>query len=160
MCTETNNTEMPMFDDFALKLFKAQNECTLSWLAQDGAPAATVVSFIYHDNCIWMTAMTQQPRVRAIVRNAKVAVVVSGKGSKVGDTRCVSMRGHCDIIDDQASRDWFFPLFSKKVLNNRLGAKMMSSSMNNEHNIILKFTPDKVIPYDAQKMMKMAKFMP
>ncbi|MCK5881079.1 MAG: pyridoxamine 5'-phosphate oxidase family protein [Sinobacterium sp.] len=149
-----------MFDDFSLKLFKAQNECTLSWITQDGGPAATVVSFIYHDNCIWMTAMTHQARVRAIKRNAKVAVVVSGKGSKLGDTRCVSMRGSCEILSDEASRDWFFPLFSKKVLNNRLGAKMMSKTMNNADNIVLKFHPEKIIPYDAQKMMKMAKFMP
>jgi len=149
-----------MFDDFSLKLFKAQNECSLSWVCQDGGPAVTVVSFIYEDGYIWMTAMTSQARVRAIRRNPKVAVVVSGKGSKVGDTRCVSMRGHCEVLDDADIRDWFFPLFSKKVLNNRLGAKMMAKSMNNASNLVLKFKPEKIIPYDAQSMMKMAKFMP
>jgi hypothetical protein len=70
------------------------------------------------------------------------------------------MRGHCEIVDDAASRDWFFPLFSKKVLNNRMGAKMMSKAMNNSDNLVLKFSPEKVIPYDAQSMMKLAKFMP
>ena len=149
-----------MFDEFCLKLFKAQNECTLSWVCQDGGPAATAVSFIYNDGCIWMTAMTHQARVKAILKSPQVAVVVSGKGSKLGDTRCVSMRGYCEVLADTETRDWFFPRFSKKVLSNRLGAKMMSKSMNNEHNLVLKFTPVKVIPYDQQKMMKMAKFMP
>ncbi len=149
-----------MFDNFALTLFKAQNECTLSWVTQDGGPAATVVSYIYADGCIWMTAMTHQARVKAITKNAKVAVVVSGKGCKVGDTRCVSMRGQCEVLTSRDIRDWFFPLFSKKVLNNRLGAKLMAKSMNNENNLVLKFTPEKVIPYDAQNMMKMAKIMP
>ena len=149
-----------MFDDFCLKLFKAQNECTLSWLTQDGGPAATVVSFIYDDGAIWMTAMTHQARVKAITRNDQVAVVVSGKGSKMGDTRCVSMRGRCEIINDAEIKDWFFPRFSKKVLNNRMGAKLMAKSMNNADNLVLKFMPEKVIPYDAQKMMKMAKILP
>jgi hypothetical protein len=88
-------------------------------------------------------------------------VVVSGKGSKAGDTRCVSMRGHCEIFGDQVTRDEFFPRFSKKVLHkSRIGAGLMSKSMNNRSNLVLKFSPFKVIPYDAQKMMKMANFMP
>ncbi len=149
-----------MFDDFSLKLFKAQNECTLSWICQDGGPASTVVSFIYEDEAIWMTAMTHQARVRAIARHPQTSVVVSGKGSKMGDTRCVSMRGKCEVINSAEIKDWFFPKFSRKVLNNRVGASMMSKSMNNDDNLVLKFTPNKVIPYDAQKMMKMAKWMP
>ena len=104
--------------------------------------------------------MTHQARVKAITRNDQVAVVVSGKGSKMGDTRCVSMRGRCEIINDAEMKDWFFPRFSKKVLNNRMGAKLMAKSMNNADNLVLKFMPEKVIPYDAQKMMKMAKILP
>jgi general stress protein 26 len=150
-----------MFDDFCLKLFKAQNECTLSWVSRDGAPAATVVSFIYKDDAIWMTALTHSSRVKAIARDGRVAVVVSGSGSKIGHTRCVSMRGHAEIIHDSDVKDWFFPAFSKAVLRKSWsGAKMMAGSMNNASNAVIKFTPEKIIPYDAQKMMKLANFMP
>lgn len=149
-----------MFDALSEKILHAQNECTLSWITKDGSPAATVVSFLYDDGCIWMTALTGSARDIAISRDNRVAVVVSGKGSKAGDTRCVSMRGHCDIMRDSATLDWFFPLFSRKVLyKSRIGASLMSKSMNNDSNMVIKFTPDKVIPYDAQKMMKMANFM-
>lgn len=149
-----------MFDALSRKILDAQNECTLSWITKEGSPAATVVSFIVEDDCLWMTAINGSARDIAISRDGRVAVVVSGAGSKVGDTRCVSMRGRCEILRDAKTRDWFFPKFSKRVLHkSRIGAKMMSSSMNNASNVVLKFTPEKVIPYDAQKMMKLANFM-
>jgi hypothetical protein len=151
---------MVHFDALSQKIFAAQNECTLSWITQDGSPAATVVSFFFDDDCLWMTALAGSARDIAISRDGRVAVVVSGKGSKAGDTRCVSMRGRCEVLRDEKTRVWFFPKFSKKVLyKSRIGAKLMASSMNNASNVVLKFTPDKVIPYDAQKMMKLANFM-
>lgn len=149
------------FDAFTLKLFKEQNECTLCWVTRDGSPAATVVSYVFADGCLWMTAIAGCARDIAISRDARVAVVVSGAGCKVGDTRCVSLRGSCEVYRDEKTRHWFFPVFAKRVLyKSRIGAKMMASSMNNDSNVVLKFTPDKVIPYDAQKMMKLANFMP
>lgn len=150
-----------MFDQLARDLLRLQNECTLSWLTQDGSPAATVVSFFYAQEKIWMTADRHSPRVSAILRDPRVAVVVSGSGSKLGHTRCVSMRGRCTVHSDAALRDWFFPLFSRAVLNkSRIGASLMAKSMNNEANVVLCFTPEKVRSYDAQKAMKLANFMP
>lgn len=150
-----------MFDKLTKQLLAAQNECTLSWVTQDGSPAATVVSFFYEQDAIWMTAITNSPRIRAINRDPRVAVVVSGTGTKVGHTRCVSMRGVCEVLDDSETKDWFFPKFAKAVLHkSRMGAKMMASSMNNANNTVIKFTPEKVKSYDAQKMMNMANFMP
>lgn len=150
-----------MLDALAKELLTVQNECTLSWLTQDGSPAATVVSFFFDKGCIWMTADIHAPRVRAILRDPRVAVVVSGSGSKLGHTRCVSLRGTCEVLTDQSVRDWFFPLFSRAVLNkSRIGAAMMAKSMNNNANVVLCFTPEKARSYDAQKAMKLANFMP
>ena len=150
-----------MLDDLSEKILAAQNECTISWITQDGSPAATVVSFLYADDCIWMTALEGCGRVRAIRRDERIAVTVSGKGSKVGDTRCVSLRGRCQVLSDAATRDWFFPQFSRRVLHkSRMGASMMAKSMNTPDNLVLKFQIEKAIPYDAQRMMKIANFMP
>ena len=150
-----------MLDQLSEKILTAQNECSLSWITQDGSPAATIVSFLYKDDCLWMTALEGAARVSAIQRDARVAITVTGKGSDLGDTRCVSMRGRCDIFRDKKTRDWFFPQFSKRVLDkSRMGASMMAKSMNNEDNVVLKFSVEKVIPYDAQRMMKLANCMP
>ena len=41
-----------MFDDLSEKILLAKNECSLSWITQDGSPAATVVSFLYEEGFI------------------------------------------------------------------------------------------------------------
>ncbi len=145
------------FDKLSLDLFEAQNECTLSWITCDSSPAATIVSYLLHDDTLWMTALASSARVRAIDRDKRVSVVVSGMGTTVGEARCLAMRGDCFVHDDQANRDWFFPALGKRVLpNSETGAAMMAASMNNSANLILQFVPKKLFPYDAQKMMRMA----
>ncbi len=149
-----------MFDDLSTKILQAQNECALSWISSDGSPAATVVSYLFADNCLWMTAISGCSRDIAISRDGRVAVVVSGKGSEQGDTRCVSMRGHCEVLRDKETRAWFFPRFAERVLDKSpVGAGIMASSMDNATNMILKFSPEKIISYDAQKMMHAANSM-
>ncbi|HEY9034807.1 MAG TPA: pyridoxamine 5'-phosphate oxidase family protein [Pseudomonadales bacterium] len=150
-----------MLDKLALSLLDAQPECTLCWVTGDGMPAATVVSYLYADGCLWMTAESHAPRLRAIARQPQLAVVVSGTGSKLGHTRCVSLRGHCEMLTDKATRDWFFPRFARRVLpKSRIGARMMAASMNNENNVVLRFTPQWVKTWDAHKAMVMANAMP
>ncbi|CAA0124584.1 Uncharacterised protein [BD1-7 clade bacterium] len=150
-----------MMDKLTTKLLTHQNECTISWITRDGSPASTVVSFIWEDDAIWMTALSASARVGAIRRDPRISVVVSGKGCKVGDTRCVSMRGRCEILDSAEIRDWFFPRFSRKVLHkSRMGASMMAKAMNSPGNLVLKFTPEKTIPYDARRAMQAANFLP
>jgi hypothetical protein len=71
------------------------------------------------------------------------------------------MRGYCEVINDAATKDWFFPAFAKAVLHkSRVGAKLMAASMNNESNVVIRFYPEKIHSYDAQKMMRLANFMP
>lgn len=139
------------------ELLIRQNECTLGWVKRDGAPASTIVSFIYHDEKIWMTALAGSARVRAIRRDPRVSVAVSGKGTPLGHSRCVSLQGRCAIRDDQATRDLFFPLFARAVLpDSEKGAAMMARMMNSHENLVLVFTPEKVIPYDAHDQLEMA----
>ncbi len=138
-------------DELVRRLLTEQSECTLSWLTREGLPASTIVSFVLLDGLIAMTALEYAARVTAIRRNPNVAVVVSGSGSPVGHSRCVSIQGECEILGDQATRDRFFPLFSEAVLpGSRKGAEMMSKGMNTPENLVLLLTPRKLIPYDAQ----------
>ena len=146
-----------MFNDISQAILAVQNECSLSWLKQNGSPAATVVSYVYARKALWMTAAASSPRVRAIQRRRNVALTVSGKGTEVGHTRCIAMQGVCDVLTDQQTRDWFFPLFANAVIsNNQRSANQMATSMNNASNALLRFTPEKIIEYDAQAMMDLA----
>ena len=144
-------------EDLVRRLLEEQNECVLSWIKQDGTPASSVVSFVVLEERIAMTALAGAPRVRAIRRNPNVAVVVSGAGSPVGHGRCVSIQGACEIRGDQATRDRFFPAFSRAVLPGSVrGAEMMAEGMNTPENLVLLVTPRKWIPYDAQERLQAA----
>lgn len=147
-------------DDLVQRLLNEQSECTLSWLTRAGGPASTVVSFVLLDGLIAMTALEHSPRVSAIRRNPNVAIVVSGHGSPVGHSRCVSVQGQCEIRNDPETRDRFFPLFSNAVLpGSRKGAEMMAKGMNTPENLVLLVKPRKLIPYDAQASLDQANRM-
>ena len=147
-------------DELVRRLLTEQNECTLSWLMRDGRPASTVVSFVLLDGMIAMTALETSSRVRAIRRNPNVAIVVSGSGSPVGHSRCVSIQGECEVRSDPATRDRFFPLFGRAVLpGSEKGAERMAKAMNTPENLVLLVTPRRQIPYDAQARLEQANRM-
>lgn len=153
--------DLKQLDNISQRLLNEQNECVLSWITQDGSPASTVVSFVYYDNAVWMTATAGSARIKALSRDPRASLVINGSGSEIGHTRCLSLRGRCQLHLDKSVRDVFFPRFSKKVLaGSKIGAGLMSKGMNNNSNYVVEFIPHKAIPYDAQKMMKLADFMP
>ncbi len=138
----------------AERLLTEQNECTLCWIKADGAPAAAIVSFIWQRESLWMTALQSSPRVAAITRDPRVALVISGKGSEVGISRCLSLQGECVVHSDKKTRDWFFPLFAEKVLpRNKQSAAGMATMMNSPENLVLECRPVKWIPYDSHEAM-------
>ncbi len=144
-------------DNLAGQLLVQQNECTLCWVKADGSPAATIVSYVWHEGSVWMTAVAGSGRVRALQRNPRAAVVVSGKGTPLGDSRCVSLQGTVQLREEHAIRDWFFPAFARAVLPGSLkGAAMMAGMMHSPENLVLQFTPQHVIPWDSHKQMAMA----
>ena len=144
-------------DSLAEQLLTEQNECSFCWLTQDGSPTATVVSFVYFDKTIWMTALKDSALVKAIVRNPKTAISISGKGCSIGHSRCLSLRGICGLETSDEIRSRFFPAFANAVLRNSTkGAALMAGSMNSPENAVLSFTPYKSIPYDAKAMYDQA----
>lgn len=144
-------------NEIVARLLSEQNECTFGWVTNEGRPASTIVSFVAKADKIYMTALASSARVKALSRNSNAVVVISGKGSPVGHSRCVSMQGHCHVESDEATRDQFFPAFSKAVLpDSEKGAGFMARSMNTPENLVLVFTPNKVLPYDSQAMLDQA----
>lgn len=143
--------------DLAEQLLRQQNECSLCWVKADGSPAATIVSFVWHEGSLWMTAVAGSARIRALQRNPRAAVVVTGKGTSLGASRCVSLQGEVGVRAEQAVRDWFFPAFAGAVLpDSQKGAAMMASMMAGPENLVLEFMPARTIPWDSRDSMAMA----
>ncbi len=143
--------------DLVEQLLQQQNECTLCWTRADGSPAATIVSFLWADQSLWMTALAGCGRVRALERDARAAIAVTGKGTSLGMSRCVSMQGRCVVRREPEIRDWFFPAFAAAVLpGSRKGAAMMAGMLSGPENLVLQFAPERYIPHDSHEMMVMA----
>lgn len=144
-------------DNLVEQLLQQQNECSLCWVKADGAPAATIVSFVWDGHSLWMTAVVGSARVHALQRDPRAAVVVSGKGTALGDSRCVSLQGSVAIRAEPAVRDWFFPALAAAVLpRSRKGAAMMAGMLSGPENLVLQFCPERVIPWDSHDSMAMA----
>ncbi len=141
-------------DTMSQALIDAQDECTLIWCTRDGSPTGTIVSYFAEGGSIWMTALRESNRARALSRDPRTALVISGKGSDLGHARCVTLRGSTMLHRDEATRDWFFPRFARAVLpDSERGQAGMAKSMNNPANLVLEFTPERAIPYDAHEAM-------
>lgn len=140
--------------DLVRELLAAQNECTLIWRTTDGSATGAIVSYFAHEGRVYMTARAKSNRVRAIARDSRTTVVVSGKGTELGHARSVSLRGVCSIHQDAQKRDWFFPRFSRAVLpDSPRGAEQMTVMMNEKANVVLEFDPERIIPYDAHEQI-------
>ncbi len=143
--------------DLVEQLLQQQNECTLCWTRADGSAAATIVSFLWAEQSVWMTALAGSGRVLALGKDPRATVVVSGKGTALGVSRCVSIVGRVVFRSEAELREWFFPSFAGAVLpGSHKGAAMMAGLMSGPENLVMQFVPERYIPYDSHDMMERA----
>jgi len=136
------------------QLLQQQSECTFIWQAEKEA-AGTIMSFVWADGCVWLTTNDSRPRVAAVRKHRRATVVVSSAGTELGDSRCLTMRGDCSVLNDRKTADWFYPVFCQKLLPDNPRAQVaMQGMLDREGQIILCLKPDKVIAYDGDALMK------
>src|SRR5215470_15935843 len=87
------------------KLLRAQNECVFTWRRSDGWPVGVVMSYVWRDGKIWLTASRQRPRVAAVRRDGRVSVAISSAGTRMPPAT-VTIRGRCKILDDAETKRW------------------------------------------------------
>lgn len=136
------------------QLLHAQSECTFIWHAGSEA-AGTIMSFIWAEGCIWLTTNDTRPRVAAVRKTRRASVVISSAGTDLGDSRCVTMRGECSVLNDRKTAEWFYPLFCQKLLpDNPRAQAAMQSMLDRDGQIIFCVKPDKIIGYDGDALMR------
>lgn len=85
------------------KLLQTQNECVFSWRRSDGWPVAVVMSYVWRNSRVWLTASKQRPRVAAVRRDDRVSVAISSLGTRMPPAT-VTMRGRCRVFDDAETK--------------------------------------------------------
>ena len=128
-------------------------ECTFNWGTQDGWPVGVIMSFLWKNGSVWVTAGAHRHRISAIRRDPRVSVVVSGAaaqhlpGSPAG---AITIKGRAVIHEGREVKDWFYPEFASKGMDAD-AAKAFAERLDSPLRVVIEVVPEKGITFDAAK---------
>src|SRR5882724_9444012 len=91
--------KLNLSDDDCEKLLTSQNECVFTWRTADGWPVGVVMSYVWRDGKVWLTASSQRPRIAAVRRDDRVSVAISSTGTRIAPAT-VTIKGHWAMLED------------------------------------------------------------
>ena len=134
------------------KLLKAQTECVFNWSNVDGHPIGVIMSYVWHEGRVWLTAGAHRHRISAVRRNPKVSVVITSKGTALDGGKSITIKGACRIHEDRDTKDWFYPALAGALRPVREEAENFASFLDSPLRVVLEVIPEKWITYDGAKM--------
>ncbi|HUA32155.1 MAG TPA: pyridoxamine 5'-phosphate oxidase family protein [Candidatus Binataceae bacterium] len=133
-------------------LLKIQNECVFSWRTADGWPIGVVMSYVWCDGKVWLTASSQRPRVKAVRRDDRVSVAISSAGTRM-PAATVTIKGRCAILDDLETKHWFYPALAAALIpGNEKQQAGFVRMLDSPRRIVMRVTPERFITFDGRKM--------
>ncbi len=136
------------------ELLRLQNECTFIWRMRDGWPIGVIMSYVWRDDKIWMTASSQRPRIAAVRRDDRVSVVVSSMGTTL-TPRTVTIRGRCRFFEDAVTKAWFYPALAAALIPDSPKRQANFIKMlDSPRRVVMCVTPEKWVTFSSDKMQK------
>ena len=142
----------PLDDDVREQLLSTQRECIFNWSTRDGWPMGVVMSCLWRDGRLWLTAGAHRHRIAAIRRDPRCSVVVTSTGTALGPGKTVTIKGRCIVHEDRETKDWFYPAFSTHLYPEPAQAEAFQKRLDSPLRVVLEVTPEKFITYDGAKM--------
>ena len=71
----------PFTDESREELLSKAGECVFNWCTRDSWPMGVIMSYIWRDGRVWLTAGKHRHRISAVRRNPQVSVVVTSTGT-------------------------------------------------------------------------------
>lgn len=135
------------------ELLGLQRECVFNWCTREQWPMGVIMSCLWHDGRMWLTAGAHRHRISAVRRNPRVSVVVTSTGTRLGPGKTVTIKGTCTIHEDRETKDWFYPMFSKHLYpGDDAAAAEFQQKLDSPLRIVLEVVPEKFVTYDGVKM--------
>jgi hypothetical protein len=140
------------------ELLEKQIEAVFMWANRDGHPIGVVMSYIYHDGRIWLTATSQRARIKAIRRDPRVSVTISSMGTDMGPGKTITYKGTVKIHEDQATKDWFYPAMGR-LLNGYPATSVEAAiaMLDTPSRVILELVPEMAIRFDGDRVAEMSR---
>ena len=134
-------------------LVEAQNECTFMWSTRQGWPVGVIMSYVFKDECFWLSVSSLRVRVQALERDRRASISITSKGSSLPTGLSLTYKGVCEVHKDQHTIDWFLPALAKQLRVGSTEAQRVFVELNNTKNRrVVQFTPTKKIGFDGRKM--------
>ena len=156
MAEQIDNYEMVsvyhLNEDDKQELLLSQRECVFNWCTRDEWPMGVIMSYIWRNGRIWLTAGRHRHRISAVRRNPQVSVVVTSTGTAMGPGKTVTIKGKCIIHEDRETKEWFYPDFARALRGDTDEAKDFEEFLDSPLRIVLEVVPEKWITYDGAKM--------
>jgi hypothetical protein len=155
---ETQNYEevnvYPLEPEVLEQLLREQRELCFMWGTKDHWAVGVFMSYVWRDGSFWVTSTTQRARMRAIERDPRVSVAVTSVGTSLGPSKTATAKGRVRIHDDEATKQWFYPALSERVIPGlRPVQRAFAALLNSERRVVLEVVPEKWMTFDASKMM-------
>ena len=139
-------------EDAREELLSEVRECVFNWSTKDGWPMGVIMSCLWKDGRMWLTAGAHRHRISAVRRDPRVSIVITSSGTEVGPGKTVTIKGRCEIHEDEETKHWFYPAFSLHLHGTPERAKPFEEMLDSPLRVVLEIVPEKFITYDGHKM--------
>ena len=142
-----------MDDEVLERLLDEQRELNFMWSTKDHWAVGVFMSYVWRDGRFWVTLTTQRARMRAIERDPRVSVAVTGVGTSLGKLKSATAKGRVTVHDDAATKAWFYTALAKRVMPALPPVqRAFIALLDSERRVVLEVVPEKWITFDGSKM--------
>jgi len=135
------------------ELLSIARECVFNWCTKDSWPMGVIMSCLWRDGRMWLTAGAHRHRISAVRRNPRVSIVLTSTGTHLGGAKTVTIKGRCTVREDEETKAWFYPAFSAHLHpGSERRAKDFEKMLASPLRVVLEVVPEKFITYDGVKM--------
>jgi general stress protein 26 len=136
------------------RLLHLQRECVFMWTNSDGEAFGVVMAVLPKDGRFWLTAAERRKRITALRRFPRASLCLNSTGTKMGPGKTITYKGTCTVHADRATKDWFYPEFSRWLHRDEATAAEFQRFLDSPHRVIIEFVPDYSLSFDGELMMQ------
>jgi hypothetical protein len=133
------------------ELASTASECTFVFNSGTGWPSGVVMSFLFHEDRYWLTAVADRAHARAVAADPRVTLVISNAGTRLPGRRMLAIRGVAFLHRDDETKAWFYPAFTKKLAPK--DPQAFQRLLDSPKRVILEVRPIAVaVSHDSRKL--------
>lgn len=137
------------------ELLAKQEECTFMWVSSEQQPVGVIMHYVYRNGSIWVTATRQRARIKALQRNPRASVTISGMGTDMGGGKSITYIGKAVLHEDQATKDWFYPAIAELITPYPAPTvEAAIDHLDTPLRVIIEVIPERTISFDGERLAK------